>query len=576
MRALKRSRDFYLTLLESFPGLIWRTGTDGNGNYFNWNWLEFTGRDIAQESGDGWLASVHDRDREQYVRTFREAFESRQAFEAEYMMRRKDGAWRWMLEHGRPFYDIDGDFAGYIGFVYDITERKEATEALQGRNRELWLLNSISSGINRYQDLQGLLYSVLTDVMSLMHFESGAIYLTDNVRLGQMSLRASLPSAASRSPEMFRQAFIPDTRVEPGKVYMAGDCRPGCIAAPANCGKVITVPVSSRSRLVGLMILCTGTADVDLSTESVRAQLLDIGYQMGIGIENQMLFDQVKETSQHLSDIIDESPDAMLTTDVAGIVRSFNKSAARLLKYVPLEVIGQHLSKLLPPGESFEPEAERSYVREFRCKDDTLINLNISAARLSRPDTIDGFIITLKDLSGISGLKITPISEKAIDSVQEYHFDKGTIYLIDKGKVDHYMEIFTDQVMHNIQGLCISRQNPQSIRERFGLEKTPVVWLNGGDAVVGETVIKPGNISSLTATVSDFIARTPDGVVMLDGMEYLLARNGFDATLKFVQYLNDRIMSSNSRAFFCMDTGAIDDRQRHLLLTEMVEFEEQP
>jgi hypothetical protein len=137
------------------------------------------------------------------------------------------------------------------------------------------------------------------------------------------------------------------------------------------------------------------------------------------------------------------------------------------------------------------------------------------------------------------------------------------------------MEIFTDQVMHNIQGLCVSRQNPRLIRDRFGLEKTPLLWLNGGDAVYGETAIKPGNLSSLTATVSDFVAKTGDGVVMLDGMEYMMARNGFDSMLKFVQYLNDRIMGSNSRAFFCIDTGALDDKRRHLLLTEMVEFKGQ-
>ncbi len=309
--------------------------------------------------------------------------------------------------------------------------------------------------------------------------------------------------------------------------------------------------------------------------ESTMVQLLSVGSQLGIALENQQLFNQIKVTSQHLSDIIDESPDAMLTTDMAGVIRSFNKSASRLLIYAPGEVVGRHLSTLLPQGATFKLEAARSYVREFRRKDDTLINLNISAARLSRSDISDGFIITLKDLSDIAGLKIVPLSERAVDSVQEYHFDKGVIYMMDKSKGDHCMEIFTDQVMHNIQGLCVSRQNPQAIRDRFGLEKTPLLWLNGGDAVYGETAIKPGNLSSLTATVSDFVAKTGDGVVMLDGMEYLMARNGFDSMLKFVQYLNDRIMGSNSRAFFCIDTGALDDKQRHLLLTEMVEFKEQ-
>jgi PAS domain S-box-containing protein len=377
---------------------------------------------------------------------------------------------------------------------------------------------------------------------------------------------------------LFRQAFIPEARVEPGKVYVAGEALAGCLAAVGGSGTVITVPVATGSRLVGLMAFHAGPATVDQGrweAESTMVQLLSVGSQLGIALENQRLFNQIKETSQHLSDIINESPDAMLTTDMAGVIRSFNKSASRMLKYAPGEVVGLHLSKLLPQGASFKLEAACSYVREFRCKDDSLIRLNISSARLSRSDVSDGFIITLKDLSGIAGLKILPLAEQAVDSVQAYHFDKGVIYLMDKGKVNHYMDIFTDQVKHNIQGLCISRQNPQAIRDHFGLEKTPLVWLNGGDVVLGETAIKPGNLSSLTATVTDFIAKADDSVVMLDGMEYVMARNGFDSMLKFVQYLNDRIMDSNSRAFFCIDTGALDDKQKHLLLTEMVEFKEQ-
>jgi hypothetical protein len=185
---------------------------------------------------------VHERDRDQYTRAFREAFDSRQAFESEFRMQRKDGAWRWPLESGRPFENLDGNFAGYIGFVYDITERKEATEELQHRNRELWLLNSISSGINRSQDLQGMLYSVLADAMSLLQVTSGAIYLADTARPGQMSLRASLPHAASGAPELFRQAFIPEARVESGKVYTTGarrcpaaSRRPGAAARSLPC-----------------------------------------------------------------------------------------------------------------------------------------------------------------------------------------------------------------------------------------------------------------------------------------------------------------------------------------------------
>jgi PAS domain S-box-containing protein len=471
--------------------------------------------------------------------------------------------------------DSDGRVAGAVAAFREISGRKAWAEELQARNRELKLLNAISASINRSQDLKDMFFSVLNDVIDLLKAESGGIYMVDSSPPGQMKLWAALPYASAGTVERFRQTYTPSMRVDAGRVHVSDERMSECVAAPAGSGRVVTVPITVKTRLSGLMVIRSGDvpgAPRPWEAETTAAQLLSIGSQLGIAIENQQLLARVTEASRHLSDIIEESPDAMLTTDVAGVVKSFNRSASRLLHYAQEEVLGKHISMLLPQGSDFKIEAGRSYVREFRRKGDTSVSLNISAAKLSRSDINDGYIITLKDLSGISGLMITPIFETAAEGDQEYHFDKGRMYLIDKSRTGGYMDIFVDQVRHNIQGLCITRLNPKAVRDRYGLEKTPVIWLNGGDVTYGETVIKPGNVSSLTATVSEFIARTGDGVVLLDGMEYLLARNGFDAVLKFAQHLNDRLMTSNSRAFFCIDAGALDDRQLHLLLTEMTEF----
>src|SRR6478672_6306574 len=55
---IMRSRDFYLTLLEDFPALIWRAGVDGGRDYYNRTWLNYTGRTLEQEVGDGWTEDV--------------------------------------------------------------------------------------------------------------------------------------------------------------------------------------------------------------------------------------------------------------------------------------------------------------------------------------------------------------------------------------------------------------------------------------------------------------------------------------------------------------------------------------
>jgi PAS domain S-box-containing protein len=132
-----RSRDFYLTLLEDFPALVWRAGADGKCDYFNRTWLNFTGRTLEQERGEGWVEGAHPDDRGRVVRRYREAFRERRSFTIEYRLRRHDGEYRWISDNGTPFNDLNGTFAGYLGACYDITEQKLADEKVRHLNSRL-------------------------------------------------------------------------------------------------------------------------------------------------------------------------------------------------------------------------------------------------------------------------------------------------------------------------------------------------------------------------------------------------------------------------------------------------------
>ncbi|MBC9785290.1 PAS domain S-box protein [Heliobacterium chlorum] len=128
---LDQAFDFCIRLFDEFPAMIWRSGTDGKSDYFNRGWLQFTGRTVEQEKGDGWSEGIYSEDRERCIQTYLSAFERREAFQMEYRLRGHDGQYRWIVDIGRPFCDFDGQFAGYIGYCFDITERKEAEVVLQ-------------------------------------------------------------------------------------------------------------------------------------------------------------------------------------------------------------------------------------------------------------------------------------------------------------------------------------------------------------------------------------------------------------------------------------------------------------
>lgn len=121
---ITEAKELYLKIFEEFPALIWRSRLDKLCDYFNKTWLDFTGRTMEQEFGNGWAEGVHPDDFDFCLQTYVTAFDKKEAFVMEYRMKNKFGEYRWIRDFGRPFYDVDDTFLGYIGSCYDITDNK--------------------------------------------------------------------------------------------------------------------------------------------------------------------------------------------------------------------------------------------------------------------------------------------------------------------------------------------------------------------------------------------------------------------------------------------------------------------
>src|SRR5579883_2504471 len=126
----RESESRFRQVADAAPVMIWMSGLDKDCTYFNRTWLDFTGQPLATELGDGWTKGVHPDDVAHCFETYAWAFDARQRFEMEYRLRRKDGQYRWIFDIGVPRFSADGEFAGYIGSCVDVTERKQAEEAM--------------------------------------------------------------------------------------------------------------------------------------------------------------------------------------------------------------------------------------------------------------------------------------------------------------------------------------------------------------------------------------------------------------------------------------------------------------
>ncbi len=122
-------------MADAAPMLVWTSGADAKCDYFNRAWLEFSGRTVEQELGDGWAQGVHPDDLERCMGVYKDAFSRCEPFEAEYRLRRHDGVYRTMLDRGAPRLAQDGTFAGFIGACIDITDMRDASERAEAANR---------------------------------------------------------------------------------------------------------------------------------------------------------------------------------------------------------------------------------------------------------------------------------------------------------------------------------------------------------------------------------------------------------------------------------------------------------
>jgi PAS domain S-box-containing protein len=128
---LRESEARFRVVADAAPVMIWMSDEDQRCTFFNRTWLEFTGRTMEQELGNGWRQGVRAGDLEKCLKMYGSAFDAREPFAIQYRLRHHDGQYRWISDHAVPRYNAQGTFVGYIGACLDVTEVLKREEALR-------------------------------------------------------------------------------------------------------------------------------------------------------------------------------------------------------------------------------------------------------------------------------------------------------------------------------------------------------------------------------------------------------------------------------------------------------------
>jgi PAS domain S-box-containing protein len=168
---LRESEERFRLMADSAPVMIWLSDADKLCYWFNLGWLDFTGRTLEQEQENGWADGIYQEDFERCLNTYITAFDAREEFKMEYRLRRYDGEYRWVLDHGVPRFHSDGKFAGYIGSSIEIHERKQAEEALRMSEEFNRSVLECSADCIMVLSLDGRLISMNSPGMEMMEIE---------------------------------------------------------------------------------------------------------------------------------------------------------------------------------------------------------------------------------------------------------------------------------------------------------------------------------------------------------------------------------------------------------------------
>ncbi len=384
--ALRESEARFHTLAESAPVLMWLSGTDGLCSFFNKPWLDFTGRTMAQEYGNGWTEGVHPDDLDFCLNIYISNFEKRQPFRMEYRLRRYDGEYRWLLDSGSPMFGPGKVFTGYIGSCIDITERKRNEEALGFLAEATVVLTSSLDHLNILEAVTRLSVPFLADICIVDLIEDTTVTRVAASHVVPEKTEILL-EVARRFPPNLQELNSIQKALREGKAQLYSDIAPDFLDAYitnpehkqllqdiGSIRSMLLVPLVARGQTIGVVRFGSSVSGRRYSLQDL-ALAEDLARRAALAVDNALLYQEAQKAVQEqtrarneveeladllearaaeLDTIIDAIPDGVYVSDAKNRLLRVNGQGSKLL--------GLSIDQILAPDSAIN---QISYIRSL-------------------------------------------------------------------------------------------------------------------------------------------------------------------------------------------------------------------
>jgi len=336
-------------------------------------------------------------------------------------------------------------------------------DQLTARSRDLGALLTIAEVATQSLDIEKILNDTLDKSLEILGFDVGFIRTLDRENKNMLVRVArglrSPDFLAGLAPIGAERRNVSRIVFETKEPYICTDVRKNPIYRNRSMereGVISTAaaPVMSKNRVLGIMVV--GSRQLHRFRKREIELLMAFGSQLGAALENAELYDEVNKSKVYIENLVENAADLIITTDLDDRILTWNRGAEVLFGYDKDEVIGKHLSILLPPERFHELEEMRAKVQisgalrdiEIRSKkkDGVMIYLSLSVSPVRDLDgKIVGFLRVAKDITEKKRYerRLKELDKMKSDFVSNVSHELRTPLTSIKGSVDNMLDGLT-------------------------------------------------------------------------------------------------------------------------------------